>query len=80
MSAPLFIIVGRVRSTGKAELRVAYSQEAYRSESSNMSDLLALPWERRSELSPKLVTLKWLKASERRELARRLKDITDLAL
>ena len=79
MSAPRFIICGRVRSTGKAELRVAYSQEAYRTEASNMSEMLALPWENRSELSPKLVTLKWLKPSERRELSRRLKDITNLS-
>lgn len=79
MSAPLFIIVGRLRSTGKAELRVAYSVAAYKAEIINMSEMLALPWARRGEMSSLLPTLKWLKHAERRELARRIKAVTDLA-
>lgn len=80
MSAPRFLIVGRVRSTGKAELRVAYSTEAYKTEIEHMSEMLSLPWARRGEMSPLLPTLKWLKPAERRELSRRINALSNLEL
>ena len=72
MSAPMYLIVGRLRRGGEAVLRTAYSPIAYKAEIAAMTEYRAVTWQERETLSLALPSLPWLTPPEQQTLAHQL--------